>query len=245
MIKKILVITGSVLVLAVLAFIFWAETPLQPMSEALTWLTGTAQVHVQDTTNWVEFTPTAQSSQTGIIFYPGGRVDYRAYAPLMQTLAAQGTPVFLVKMPFSLAVFDIERASDVITAHPEITSWVIGGHSLGGAMAAQYASEHKQQLAGVFFLAAYATEGSDLSQSGLPVASIVGDQDGLATSAKLQAASQYLPASTTWVTIPGGNHAQMGWYGLQPGDGAATISRAEQQQQVATAILDLLSRIER
>ena len=181
MIKRILIIVGIIVVLAVGAFIVWAETPLQAMPQALDALQSTTQIQVATLPDRIEFLPVETTHPTGIIFYPGGRVDYRAYAPLAARLAEAGYPTFLVKMPFSLAVFGINRADAVVADHPEIVHWVIGGHSLGGAMAAQYAFDHPSKLAGIFFLAAYPTEASDLSQSGLAAVSIIGDQDGLAT----------------------------------------------------------------
>ena len=49
------------------------------------------------------------------------------------------------------------------------------------------------------------------------------------------------PASTQYVVIDGGNHAQFGDYGPQPGDNEATISRADQQSQVVAAVVQFLA----
>lgn len=244
MFKKILATAGGILLLAILAFVIWGETPARPMPEALNALQSTTTYRVETTREWIEFIPTEQPKSTAVIFYPGGRVDYRAYAPLLAELAAQGYPTYLVRMPLNLAVFGTNRADAIIAAHPEMKLWIMGGHSLGGAMATQYASQHTEQVDGILLLAAYATEGSDLSQSEILVASISGDLDGLATPAKIQAASAYLPADVQWTTIIGGNHAQMGWYGSQSGDNLAKISRTDQQEQVLTAALALLNQIE-
>ena len=48
-----------------------------------------------------------QNASTGFIFYPGGKVEYSAYQPLMAACAQQGILCILVKMPFNLAVLDI------------------------------------------------------------------------------------------------------------------------------------------
>jgi hypothetical protein len=244
MFKKILTGLCGLLLLAVLAFVIWGETPARPMPEALNALQSTTTYRVQTDRDWIEFIPAVQPKTTAIIFYPGGRVDYRAYAPLLAELAAQGYPTYLVRMPLNLAVFGINRADVVIAANPEVENWIIGGHSLGGAMAAQYASQHLDRVQGVLLLAAYATEGSDLSKSGLAVASISGNLDGLATPAKIQSAAAFLPDDTQWTTITGGNHAQMGWYGSQSGDNPAEISHVEQQKQVTSAVLTLIQQVE-
>ena len=107
------------------------------MQEALTAMQSDSSVQVTKD-GWITFMPAGGEPDTGVIFYPGGRVDHRAYAPLMSELAANGYLVSLVPMPFNLAVFGSESASQVIAAHPEIEHWVIGGHSLGGAMAASF-----------------------------------------------------------------------------------------------------------
>jgi pimeloyl-ACP methyl ester carboxylesterase len=147
-------------------------------------------------------------------------------------------------MPLHLAVFGAERASQVQAAFPEVQHWAIGGHSLGGAMAARSAYRHPGTVEGLVLWAAYPAASDDLSSQDLAVASIYGTQDGLATGEKIAASHPLLPADTHWVAIEGGNHAQFGWYGPQQGDNPATISREVQQQQVVAATLDLLAQLE-
>jgi dienelactone hydrolase len=147
-------------------------------------------------------------------------------------------------MPLNLAVFGANRAASVIQTYPDIQNWVIGGHSLGGSMAALYADKHRDQINGLALLASYPASSNDLSDSTIKVTSIYGTQDGLATKDKIDASRGLLPADTTWISIEGGNHAQFGWYGDQPGDNPATISRQEQQAQIIQATLDLLRSVE-
>jgi pimeloyl-ACP methyl ester carboxylesterase len=135
-------------------------------------------------------------------------------------------------MPFNLAVFGSGRASQVIAAHPEIDQWVLGGHSLGGAMAASYVYSNPGAMDGLFFLAAYPAGNQSLAESGMNVLSISGTKDGLATPEKIAASIPLLPKDTIFFPIEGGNHAQFGWYGPQSGDNPATISREEQQKLV-------------
>jgi hypothetical protein len=91
---------------------------------------------------WLTFKPTTTNYTTGLIIYPGGRVDYRSYAPLAHAIANEGYLTIIVPMPLNLAVFGANAANEVIASHPEITSWAIGGHSLGGTMAAQFAYQN-------------------------------------------------------------------------------------------------------
>jgi dienelactone hydrolase len=186
---------------------------------------------------WVTFMPATGEPDTGVIFYPGGRVDYRAYAPLMSKLAAQGYLVTLVPMPFNLAVFGSEKADQVIAAYPEVEKWIIGGHSLGGAMASSYVYNNPGMVDGLFFLAAYPAGNQSLADSEVKVLSISGTNDGLANPEKIAASIPLLPPDTVFFPIQGGNHAQFGWYGLQSGDSPADISREDQQVQVFEKLL--------
>lgn len=174
---------------------------------------------------------------------PGGRVDARSYAPPVRAVAERGYLVVIVPMPLNLAVFSPDRATKVIDAYPEIRSWTIGGHSLGGAMAANFVVQNPYQVQGLFFWAYYPASSDDLSRLDLEVFSISGTLDGLSTPKKIEASRPLLPASTRWVAIRGGNHAQFGWYGEQPGDNPAAISREAQQGEAIRATLDLLTQV--
>jgi hypothetical protein len=232
------------ILLAVLVggFILWGETPAKPMPEALTALQSDAQVTVT-TGKWIIFAPTVSQPETGFIIYPGGRVDYRAYAPAAHQIAAQGYLVVIVHMPLNLAVTDAGAAADVITAYPAIKHWAVGGHSLGGSMAANFSHSHPDAISGLVLWASYPAGSDNLSASGLKVLSISGTLDGLSTPAKIAASVPLLPADTVWVPIEGGDHAQFGWYGPQSGDHPATISREEQQAQIVQATAEFLTQL--
>ncbi len=184
------------------------------------------------------------AADLGLILYPGGRVDARAYAPAARAIAAQGYRVALVSMPLNLAVLAPDRALQVMATYPGVERWAIGGHSLGGAMAARFAHRHPELSAGLVLWASYPAASNDLSASDLPVVSIYGTRDGLATVEDIQASRALLPAETRWAPITGGNHAQFGWYGEQAGDNAATVTRAAQQRRVVEETLALLRALE-
>jgi predicted alpha/beta-hydrolase family hydrolase len=242
-VKRVLVILLVVLLVAVAGFAAWAYTPLGPLPEATAALQSDAAVQVT-MSPWLTFTPAGTQPTTGLIFYPGGRVDARSYAPAARAIAAQGYLVVIVPMPFNLAVFRPSAAEAVIAAHPEIEQWAIGGHSVGGAMAANFAYTHPNAVQGLALWAAYPAGNNSLADRQIAVVSTYGTADGLATSDKIDASRALLPSGARYVPIDGGNHAQMGWYGPQGGDGVASISREAQQTQVVNATLSLLAELE-
>lgn len=225
------------------AFVWWGNNPLEAMPEAIMALESDQAVLVSSG-KWMVFSPQASSSQMGIIIYPGGHVDPRAYAPLARELASGGNLVVIPKMPLNLAVFDIDVADEIIRANPNIEKWVIGGHSLGGAMAAEYVSANPSAVEGLFLWASFSAENTDLRGfTNLEVLSIYGTEDGEVEG--IRASRERLPQNTRWVEIDGGNHAQFGWYGEQRGDGVATISREAQQEIIVENTFAFLNAIER
>lgn len=244
--KRRIILTAVIVLLAALlagglGFVIWASNPLPAMPEAIAALESDAAVTVTQG-DWIAFAPTGATPTTGLIFYPGGRVDPRAYAPPLRALAAAGYYVALVPMPLNLAVFGVDRANAVIAANPQIEQWALAGHSLGGAMSAAFIDGNPGAVDGLVFWAAFPAENNDLTdQPGLAVSSIYGTLDGLATVESVLAGKPLLPPTAAFVPIDGGNHAQFGSYGDQPGDNPATITRAEQQAQAVTATAALLA----
>ncbi|MDD2458924.1 MAG: alpha/beta hydrolase [Eubacteriales bacterium] len=178
-------------------------------------------------------------ADTALIFYPGGKVEYSAYQPLMIQIAQQGILCILPRMPFNLAVFNIRAADPFMAENQSITHWYVGGHSLGGSMAASYAAGHATQVDGLVLLAAYST--ADLASSGLRVLSIYGDQDGVLNHTSYQKYRKNLPADLVEIIVAGGNHAGFGNYGPQQGDGNATMTPEQQQQKTAQAIAEFFA----
>ncbi len=239
-IKRVLLGLVVVAVLSALGFVVWAESASQPTDIALQALKSDSQVTVTQHDGFITFEPSTQRTTTGFIFYPGGRVDYRAYAPVLHEIAAQGYFVAVVKVKLNLAFFDVNAADKVIANNPQIEHWAVGGHSLGGVAAALYAKNHLDTIRAVVFLASYPADDS-LKNSNLLFLTLHGSNDGLATNEKIEASKSLLPPSAKFVTIDGGNHAQFGSYGFQPGDNAATISPEEQWTQTADATVQLLA----
>ena len=168
-------------------------------------------------------------TDTAIIFYPGAKVEAAAYLPLLDQLRQTGLTCILVEMPFHLAIFDVNAAEDVMAQFPDIRHWYIAGHSMGGAMASQFAAEHPDEVDGLILLGAY----------------LYGDYppaDALTIYGSLnQSVEDKIDYTENVVEIEGGNHAQFGNYGPQKGDLPATISAEEQQAQTVEAISDARS----
>jgi hypothetical protein len=229
--------------IAILAGVFLTTlSPVGPATEALPYMTNDSRVKI-NVDRYAFFKPVDKSSNTGFIFYPGGRVDYRSYAPLAHRLAEKGWPVAIIPMPLNLAVLGSDRASQVIKDHPEILHWVIGGHSLGGSMAAKFAIENPAMISGMIFMASYPA-GDELASSTFPVLSIYASNDGLITMNKWDTYRKRFPSNTTWTVIEGGNHAGFGWYGKQQGDNSPVISLEEQTNHIVQSIDQFITSID-
>jgi dienelactone hydrolase len=230
-------------VAATVAFVWWGSNPLEAMPEAIAALESDNNVLIIPK-KWIVFSPLNSLPEIGVILYPGGHVDPLAYAPLAREIAEEGYLVIIPRMPLNLAVFDINVADEIIQADPNINTWVIGGHSLGGAMAAEYVAANPSAVDGLFMWASFSAESTNLSDFlDLKVLSIYGTEDGGVED--IRVSRERLPENTLWIEMEGANHAQFGWYGEQSGDGEATISREEQQEIILESTLAFLQLIDK
>ena len=172
------------------------------------------------------------SEEHALIFYPGGKVEATAYAPICRELAQAGVDVCLVEMPFRLASLGQNKADEIL-ASMDYGHWYIGGHSLGGVIAAMYAAEHPESLDGVILLAAYAAKPLE---DELSTVLIYGTEDGVLNMEEYRENLAYAPAHAIEHVIEGGNHAQFGSYGVQKGDGEALISPEQQVEETVRII---------
>jgi predicted esterase len=214
----------------------------QPLPEAIEALMSDERVQVEQEP-WLTFAPTQATPDTGFIFYPGGRIDPQGYAHLMKAIAAEGYLVVVPEMPLNIAAFRPSIADKIVAAHPEIDRWVISGHSVGGAMAAQYTHAHSENIAGLAIWASYPPDKADLSGLEIPVTLIYGSRETRVTDSSVAERRHLLPADTVYVRIEGGDHHQFGSYEIDPKDHLATISRDSQQQQILEATLSLLEAV--
>ena len=224
-IRRILLWIAVALIAALVAFVLWAENPMTAEAGPL------ASVSYADHPDGVVLTPT-QPNGTGLVFIAGARVEPQAYAAKLEGLVDAGVTVVIARPTLNFAIFEYRPLSVFESLAPDVDEWFVGGHSLGGVKACQYASE----TAGLILFGSYCA--SDVSR---PVLSISATNDGLSTPTKIEDAAHYLPKNAQFVEIDGGNHAQFGDYGVQPGDGDSTISDEEFTEQLTSAVLDFVS----
>lgn len=235
---RIVMITAVVLVACLYSVWNYLNDYYEATEIAVEAMKGNDAVAVEETEDFYSFLPEAEERNgEGIIFYPGGRVEESAYGPLMLKLAECGYEVYLMRMPARLAVFKPSAADAVIEEKGQDRRWILMGHSLGGAMAANYAASHSEKVSTLVLLAAYGTK--DLADSGISVISLYGSEDGVMNRDKYEKNRGRLPEDTAEYVIDGGNHGGFGYYGEQKGDKPATISRDEQQETVVDVLFAL------
>lgn len=226
--KKLRIALGIVVLLLALcagAFFWYVSDYYRAEDVALDVLAQDSGLSVQD--NLTVLSPSVPSD-TAIIFYPGAKVEAEAYLPLLEQIKQTGVTCILVHMPFRMAIFDANAAEDVMEQFPEIQHWYMAGHSMGGAMASQFASRHQDEIDGLILLGAY-------------IYGDYPDEKTLTVYGSLnQSVEDHIDYTENIVEIEGGNHAQFGNYGPQKGDLPATISAAEQQAQTVDAISDFM-----
>lgn len=224
--------TVAVLVVLVLVFLVWANIVMQGTRSAALQVWRDDRVAVTDVGDAVVLRPTGSANGVGIVFVPGAKVDPYAYMASFRQVVADGTTVVITKPTLHLAFFDLRPLSTFEAHAPEVRTWAVGGHSLGGVRACQLADD--PGVAGLLLFGSYCA--NDLSGTELDVLSVSGSRDGLSTPAKVAAARHELPADAVTTEVQGANHADFGAYGPQPGDGTATISRADARAQISAAV---------
>lgn len=230
------VLAGTVTVAVVGSLIYLK--PFGAAPEAVDAMAGTPAVTVDDSATQIVLTPTEREAERGLVFQPGARVDPRAYVPMLTQVSRSGVLVVIVKQPFQIGFTAIDAPAGIIETHPDVVSWAVGGHSLGGVAASSYAGDHLDQVDGLVLWASYPL--GSLADTPLSVASVSGTQDGLATPRDIEKSKSDLPDSTVYTAIEGGVHRYFGDYGVQAGDGAPTTSRMAVQAQIVTATVALL-----
>ena len=195
---------------------------------------GFAETYLEDGS--IAFVP--ENATTGFVFYPGGKVEYTAYLPLMRAIASNGVLCVLTKMPANLAILDTDACEETLESYSEIESWYIGGHSLGGSAAAFYVESNPEVFDGLILLASYSS--ADISSLNLPVLSVYGSEDKVMNAKKYEQYKKNLPESFTEKKIKGGCHSYFGYYGMQKGDGDPTITAQQQIDRTAEYIRNFL-----
>lgn len=232
----------TVLLAGWIAAIAWLR-PFPAVEPALSSMQSTSTVVVEESPTSITMLPGLDPSPVGVFFQPGARVDARAYAAVLRPLADAGFTVVIAKQPLGigfLAPWAFESARD---ANPDVTRWVVAGHSLGGTVAAMEAEQHgtdeQAPVTGLLLYAAYPA--SDMSETlTSAVLSLSGSADGLATPSDIEDSKRDLPPDSAFIVIDGAVHSFFGDYGAQPGDGTPTIGHDEARAQISRESVDFV-----
>jgi hypothetical protein len=250
--KKISIAALLLFLLAILLFLTWASNTSNADAKKLNEFfdQNANSVMVNEHPGYWEIGPKTndctdedclKTLAAGLIFYPGARIDPQSYFYKLDFLA-NGKPfklkLFISKPPLRLAFFGINQADEIIKQNPGIKNWILGGHSLGGAMACQYAGSHPEKITELVLLGAYC--GSSVRGTSLKVISVHGSEDGVLTPQKVAENDKNLPDSRKDFVISGMNHAQAGNYGEQAGDKAATKSDEDVKLEITAILKDAL-----
>lgn len=239
--KRILIGFFALLILAILATIIYFKVTNYPASQAAkqTFEQVQEKYDVSKNKDYLYFTAN-ESQKSALIIVPGGNVNKIAYLPLVSLILADGHDVAIVNAYFDLSIITPYRPINVINDHPE-KDFYIAGHSLGGTTAAMFVAKYPDKIKGLIFLASYPA--SDMSNLKMPTLSISGSLDAFVPPKLIETKKPLFPKdATTFVIIEGGNHSQMGDYGLQRKDNPATITPSQQHEKVAQLIVDFMTK---
>ncbi len=199
------------------------------------YLLDSKEVTVTHTEKYYSFEP--QEYQIGVIFFPKQNVDIKAYAPLLHELAKEGFLTILLNINSITINNNIE---EILSKYNNL-DWCIGGHASGGIMASNYLKDNHYKFQGLFLLSAFSN--INLSDTDLKIASIYGEKDNLLDMTKYQHNFSNLGNNCQEYIIKGGNHSYFGNYGIEDGDGKASITRETQMQITINHIKELLTKV--
>jgi hypothetical protein len=220
--------------------------PYSAQEPALAAMQSDASVQVRESATRIVLEPVGASAPTAVLFQPGALVEARAYAAVLRPMVEAGHRVVIVKQPLGIAFLAMGALDAAREALPDATGWVVGGHSLGGTVAAMQVDGADDDVTaparGLLLYASYPA--SDMSESlRAAVLSISGTNDGLATPADIEASRADLPADAQFEAIDGAVHAFFGDYGPQAGDGEPTISHDEARTLIGNASVRFLAEL--
>lgn len=238
-IKKVLIGIVILVIIANLGLYFWSESGYKAMKITENYLKSNGSVEVTDESDWITFYPKDNQKGVGIIFYPGGNVEAESYSPLAFRLAEEGMSVFILRVPYKLAILNPYKAKNIIDRE-NLSKYYIGGHSLGGVVSSMYYDKYPEKIEGLFFLASYPIK--DLSDEEISTLSIQGTKDGLMPIKEFKEKRKLFPKNSNFIQITGGNHSQFGYYGMQDKDKITDLSREKQQDIIYKAVLEFISK---
>lgn len=228
----------SIICIFSLMFFVWSNITYKPTPLAVVSMLSDNLVTITKD-KFIIFTPNNRTPTKGFIFYPGAKVKPESYASLCRKISEEGFLVIIAPMPLDLAIFSPNKARNIIERFDNIDIWTIGGHSLGGVMASNYALKDSK-IKGIVFYGSYPQK-NKLKDSDKQVLSIYGNLDGVASLKNIK--SSTLPKNSKFIEIKGGNHAQFGSYGEQAGDNKAEISNEKQIALASKYTVEFLNNI--
>ncbi|PHE76806.1 alpha/beta hydrolase [Bacillus wiedmannii] len=220
----------GILLIGSISFFVWSQFTYKPTKEALSL--------VEDKKDEENIVFGEKDGKIGVIFYQGAKVEAEAYSYLGEALAKDGHFVVMPELPLNLAIFGINAVDSVMEKYPEVQKWYVAGHSMGGAMISKYAFQHEEKVDGIIFLGSYPAD--DFSTKSIPMLSIYGEVDALATVEKIGNNKKLMSKNTTMHMIKGGNHAHFGMYGEQKGDNASLITPKAQRDETVKVMEEWL-----
>jgi len=220
----------AIIIIGFLGFFTWSQQTYEPSQKLYTLVNKKDIKYDKD---WIIFN-SKDNNQVGIVLYPGAKVEPEAYSYYGKQLANQGYLAVIPNVNLNFALFDSNKAQEIIDTYSSVQKWIVGGHSLGGVTASKFAYNHPKEIDGVFLLGSYPDEGTDFSKRNLPMLSIYGEKDGLSTVEKIEDTKHLLSKKTTMHEIKGGNHGQFGIYGAQKGDFKSSITVKKQQDEMVS-----------
>lgn len=242
LLKYILIVLAGLIVFSVLGLVLWSATATYPARDVAQEAMQTTKMVAVSQEDWIVFTP-MKDAEIGLIFYPGGLVEPAGYAPVLKQIASEGYLVVITPMPLNLAIFNSGAASAVIEAYPQIGTWLLAGHSLGGAAAGIFAANNPEAIDGLALWDSYPPDSADLSKSDLAVLSIYGTTDDFPNTDNFDEKRGLLPPGTNFAAIEGASHAQFGDYGPQKGDVVPSLRLTEQHQRVTDLMLAFIQKL--
>lgn len=239
--KRFLVALSVIFIVFAVIFgvVIWIASPYQPSESAISALNPSdSENYTVDQSKWLVFTPKETMYSKGIIFYPGGRVDPKAYSNTCADFAKMKILCVIVPMPFNLAIFNPLAGEAVIQEFKNIDQWIVMGHSLGGSMVTRLAQAQDRKVSNLIFLGSYSD--IDITKVNVKVLSITAEFDGLLNKDSFEKNKINLPEGTEFLEIKGGNHSQFGSYGFQQGDNTSTKSGEDQRKEIVENISKLI-----
>ena len=183
------------------------------------------------------------SSILEIIFFPGGLVDPKSYIPLSRKIAESGYNIHIIKMPWRMSTKGYNNIKKIFNLKNKQKKFILGGHSQGGKMAAQFTYENPELISGLYLLGTSHPRDIDMSKIQIPSIKIYAENDGLASVDEVIQNKLKLPKETQLSLIKGGNHSQFGYFGKLLFDGKATKSREKQHQETVNILLNHFEKI--